>query len=252
MSESPDRRGPESQSDLPIVLQIPPRYSLSLAWLESAEAEEPETEEISTLQSSARDLDQLQKAAGRIKNAPDAVVQTLSLALTTKTQAQFEIADERGHVAGIHRDSDEATSPYNFLINHTWSGIKFSAQLQPVEMGVAAALTLRLADPPHYGDALGKLPSLRASSTATGAGSVETEAKEYHFQLAGQDSADFAATQELRPDQTWILPLRWMTTGIAVAPNSPLRVAAVSLKEVSVPNAPPAPQGGTPSAPAHP
>jgi hypothetical protein len=245
---SADQRGPEVQSDLPIVPQIPPRYALSLTWLESENpgpAAQPPDRAKPAPEPASGDLIELQKAAGLMKDAPGAVLQTLSLALTAKTQAQFEIAEERGAVAGIHRDSDEATSPYNFLIHQTWTGMKLSAQLEQTPQGVSAALNLRLADPPQCDDAVGRLPSLRA-------GAPETEAKEYHFQVAGQTSADFAATQALRPGQTRLLPLTWRTTGIAASQNARLRQVAVSLKEAPAPAAETAPQGSAPSTPVHP
>ena len=125
-----------------------------------------------------------------MKDAPDAVLQTLSLALTAETQARFEIAEERGYVAGIHRESDAPAGAYSFLINQTWAGVKLSAQLARRPQGVSADLNLRLADPPQCDDAVGKLPSLRADAP-------QAETKEYHFQVAGQTSADFAATLAL-------------------------------------------------------
>jgi hypothetical protein len=245
---SADRRGPEVQSDLPIVPQIPPRYALSLTWLESENARpaaQPPDRAAPALEPASDDLIELQKAAGLMKDAPGAVLQTLSLALTAKTQAQFEIAEERDAVAGIHRDSDEATSPYNFLIHQTWTGMKLSAQLEQTPQGVSANLNLRLADPPQCDDAVGWLPSLRA-------GAPETEAKEYHFQIASQTSADFAAIQALRPGQTRLLPLTWQTTGIAAPHDARLRQVAVSLAEASAPAAETAPQGSAPGAPVHP
>ena len=112
---SAERRGPEqAESDLPIIPQIPPRFALSLIWLE---AEKPPPAAPRPARANPApgpapdDLDELQKAAAQIKDSPDAVMQTLSLALTVKTPAQFEVADERGYVAGIHRDSDETIEP---------------------------------------------------------------------------------------------------------------------------------------------
>ena len=245
---SADRRGPEeAQSDLPIVPQIPPRYALTLTWLESENAgppAQPPDRPKPAPEPATGDAGELQKAAGRMKDAPDAVLQTLSLALTLKTQAQFEIAEERGYVAGIHRDSEEAMSPYNFLINRTWTGMKLSAQLEPTPQGVAAALNLRLADPPQCDAAVGKLPWLRP-------GAPEAEAREYHFQVARQASADFAATQILKPGQTRLLPLTWSTAG-AASQNAPLRPVAVSLNVPPAPAAETPPQGSAPSAPVHP
>jgi hypothetical protein len=247
---SADRRGLEqAQSDLPIVPQIPPRYALSLAWLESENAgpaPQPPDRAKPAPGPAPDDCAELQKAAGRMKDAPGVVAQTLSFALTVKTQAQFEIAEEHGYVAGIHPDSDEAVSPYNFLINQTWSGLKLSARLEPAPQGVSADLNLRLADPPQCDNAVGKLPSLRA-------GAPKTEAKEYHFQVAGQTTADFAAILTLPPGQTRLLPLTWHATGVAASQNARLRPVAVSLKEP-----PPAtaaetpPQGSAPGATVHP
>jgi len=240
---SADRRGPEeAPSDLPIVPHIPPRCALSLTWLES---ENPGPAAKPASEPAADDLAELQRAVGRMKDAPDAVLQTLSLALTVETQAQFEIAEERGYVAGIHPVSDAGTNAYSFLINQAWAGVKLSAQLARAPQGVSADLNLRLADPPQCDDAVGKLPSLRA-------GAPETEAKEYHFQVAGQTSADFVATLALRPGQTRLLPLTWHTTSIATSQNARLRPVAVSLKEPPAPAAEAAPQAGAPSAPVHP
>jgi hypothetical protein len=243
------RRGPEEpRSDLPIVPQIPPRCALSLAWLESENAgpaAQPPDRAQPTPGPAPDDCAELQKAAGRMKDAPGAVVQILSFALTAKTQAQFEIADERGYVAGIHPDSDEAMSPYNFLINQTWSGLKLSAQLETTPQGVSADLNLRLADPPQCDNAVGPLPPLRPSPP-------ETKAQEYHFQRAGQTSADFAAILTLRPGQTWLLPLTWHTTGVAASQNPRLRPVAVSLKEPPAPPAETPPQGSVPAGTLHP
>jgi len=165
---SAERRGPEEpQSDLPIVPQIPPRFALTLTWLESEQAgppAQPPDRAKPAPGPAPDDLGVLQEAAGRMKGAPGAVMQTLSLALTVKTQAQFEVAEERSYVAGIHRDSDETMSPYNFLIQQTWSGVKLSAQLEPMPKGVSADLNLRLADPPQLNDAVGKLPLMRAGA----------------------------------------------------------------------------------------
>jgi hypothetical protein len=245
---SADRRGPEVQSDLPIVPQIPPRYALSLTWIDSGPAfmsEGPRDRAKPAPEPAPADWGEFQKTAGWMKDSPCVVLQTLSLALTAKTQAQFEIAEERDAVAGIHRDSDEATSPYNFLINRTWTGMKLSAQLEQMPQGVSVDLNLRLANPPQFDDAVGRLPSLRA-------GAPETEAKEYHFQIAGQTSADFAAIQALRPGQTRLLPLTWQTTGLAASQNGWLHQVAVSLAEAPAPAAETAPQGSAPGAPVHP
>jgi hypothetical protein len=243
---SADRRGPaEVPSDLPIVPVIPQRYALSLTWLESedtAPAAKPPDRAKPAPDPASADLAELQKAVGRMKDEPEAVLQTLSLGLTVQTQARFEIAEQRGYVAGIHRDSDAPTSAYSFLINQTWAGVKLSAQLERRPQGVSADLNLRLADPPQCDDAVGKLPSLRADAP-------EAETREYHFQAAGQTSADFAAVQSLRPGQTRLLPLTWHTTGIATSQSARLRTVAVSLKE---PAAETAPQGSAPSAPVHP
>ncbi len=242
---SAERRGPEqAESDLPIIPQIPPRFALSLIWLE---AEKPPPAAPRPARANPApgpapdDLDELQKAAAQIKDSPDAVMQTLSLALTVKTPAQFEVADERGYVAGIHRDSDETMSPYNFLIRQTWAGVKLSAQLEAMPQGVSADVNLRLADPPQYDDATGKLPSLRPGET-------EKEAKEYHFQVAGQAEADFAAVLPLQPGQTRLLPLTWHASGISTSQNARLRPVAVTLKEPPAPAAEPPPQGGAPGA----
>ncbi|MGD0999907.1 MAG: hypothetical protein ABSA67_04330 [Candidatus Brocadiia bacterium] len=246
---SADRRGPEAaESDLPIVLQIPPRFALSLTWLESesaAPAAQPPDRATPPPAPAPDDLAELQKAAGQMKGAPGAVVQTLGLALTVKTQVQFEVAEEGGYVAGIHRDSDETMSPYNFLVNQTWSGVKFSAQLEQMPQSLSADLALRLADPPQYDDALGKLPSLRA-------GAPEKEARDYHFQVAGQTEADFAAVLSLQPGQTRLLPLSWHTRGIATSQNARLRPVAVTLEEPPAPAAETPPQGGAPGATVHP
>jgi hypothetical protein len=93
------------------------------------------------------------------------------------------------------------------------------------------------------------LPAGGVGAPAGGVGAPEAETKEYHFQVAGQTSADFAATQVLQPGQTRLLPLSWRTTGIAVSLKAPLRQAAVSLKEASVPAEP---QASGSSAPGHP
>jgi ribosome modulation factor len=165
--------------------------------------------------------------ARRIQGQPDAVAQTLSLALTVKTQARFEVAEERGYVAGIHRDSEKPDSPYNFLINRTWTGARLSAQLAPGgpgAPGMSAALNLRLADPPQYADALGHLPSVSP-------GPPEEEAKEYHFQVASQTSADYAATEVFRLGHTRLLPLTWHTTGAAASQSAWLRSVAAILQE---------------------
>ncbi len=246
---SADRRGPaEARSDLPIVPQNPPRFALSLTWLDSGNAgpAAPAADRAKPAsEPAAGDSAQLQDAAARMKDAPDAFAQTLGLALTAKTQAQFEIAAERDYVAGIRRDSDAPDSPYSFLINHTWAGVKLSAQLEPVPNGMSATLNLRLADPPHYDDALGELPSLRADS-------AETEVKEYHFQAAAQSSADFAVILPLQPGQTRLLPLTWRTTGNGASSNARLRPVAVSLKEMPASAAETPPQVSPSAAPAHP
>jgi hypothetical protein len=180
-----------------------------------------------------------------MKDAPGAFAETLSLALTAKTQAQFEIAEERGYVAGIRRDSDAPESPYSFVVNQTWAGAKLSARLEPALKGVSATLNLRLADPARCEDSLGKLPSLRPDSP-------ETQVKEYHFQVAGQASADFASTQFLQPGQTWLPPMTWRASGNGALQNARLRPVAISLKEMPPPAAEPPPQGGPAGAPAHP
>ena len=284
---SAERRGPEARSDLPIVPQIPPRYALSLTWLESQDAAPPAQPPApakpatSTAGKSAQDdLAELQQAAGWMKDAPEAVVQTLAMALTTGTQTQFEVAEERACVAGLHQDSTDAASPYNFLIQKTWSGIKLSAQLNPAPQAgkpstslpagrvagpavkpatqdISAALTLRLATLPQFDDAVGQLPSLRAAmpaggSPASGAAAPEPDVKEYHFQIPGQASAGFAATRLLQPGQTRLQPLAWHTTGLPAAPNASLRLAAVTLSEAPAPAAEPPPQSSAPAAPAHP
>lgn len=243
---SAERRGPEqAESDLPIIPQIPPRFALSLTWLESGKAPPAADRGKPAPGPAPDDLDELRQAAAQMKDAPDAVMQTLSLALTVKTPARFEVAEERGYVAGIHRDSDETMSPYNFLIQQTWSGVKLSAQLEPMPQGLSADLNLRLADPPQYDDATGKLPSLRP-------GAPEKEAKEYHFQVAGQTAADFAAVLGLRPGQTRLLPLTWHASGISISQNARLRPVAVTLKEPPAPAADAPPQRGAPGAAAHP
>jgi hypothetical protein len=229
---STERRGPEeAPSNLPIVPQIPPCYALSLIWLEAgnpAPAEQPPKGAVQAPRRqtarAATDWDSLLKMARRIQDQPDAAAQTLSLALTVKTQAQFEVAEERGYVAGIHPDSEKPASPYDFLINRTWTGAKLSAQLAPGAPGMSAALNLRLADPPQYADALGPLPSLSP-------GTPEKEAKEYRFQAASQTSADYAATEVLRLGHTRLLPLTWQTTGTAASQNAPLRSVAAILQE---------------------
>jgi hypothetical protein len=247
---SADRSGSEqAQSNLPIVPRIPPRYALSLAWLESENpgpTPQPLNRAKPAPEPAPDDCAELQKAATRMKGAPSVIAQTLSFALTVKTQAQFEIADEHGYVAGIHRDSDQAMSPYNFLINQSWSGLKLSARLESAPQGVSADLNLRLADPAQCENAVGKLPSLRA-------GAPETEAKEYHFQVAGQTSADFAAILTLPPGQIRLLPLTWQATGIAASQKAGLRLAAVSLKEPPpAPAVETPPQGSAPGATVHP
>ena len=123
--------------------------------------------------------------------------------------------------------------------------MKLSAQLEPMPQGLSADLNLRLADPPQYDDAIGKLPSLRP-------GAPEKEAKEYHFQVAGQTAADFAAVLGLRPGQTRLLPLTWHATGISISQNARLRPVAVTLKEPPAPAADAPPQRGAPGAAAHP
>ena len=246
---SAERRGPEeARSDLPIVPQIPPRYALSLTWINSGEAgpaQPPPDREKPAAEPGPGDSAELQKAAAQMKGAPGAFAETLSLALTAKTQAQFEIAEERGCVAGIRRDSDAPESPYSFIVNQAWAGVKLSARLEPVAKGVSATLNLRLADPPHCEGSLGKLPSLRP-------GSPETEVKEYHFQVATQASAEFASTQLLQPGQTWLPPMTWRTTGNGASQNARLRLVAISLKEMPAPAAETPPQGGPSGAPAHP
>jgi hypothetical protein len=232
---SAERRGPqEAPSDLPIVPRIPPRYALTLTWLESRNAA-PTAQSPQRANPAPGDWDALVKMARGLEGDPDAVAQTLSLALTANTQAQFEVAEERGYVAGIHPDSAEAASPYDFLIHQTWTGMKLSAQLEPAPQGVSAALNLRLADPPQFRDAVGKLPSLQP-------GAPETEGAEYHLQSAAQTSAEFAATEILRPGQIRLLRPTWQTTGAGAAPNARRRAAAVILQETAAPPAETPPQ----------
>ena len=232
---SAERRGPEeAPSDLPIVPQIPPRYVLSLTWLESGDTA-PEAQPPKRAKPAPEDREELLSLAGQLQDDPDAVMQTLSLALTVKTQAQFEVSEEHGYVAGLHRDSDEPASPYDFLVNKMWSGVKLSAQLDAAPQGVSAALNLRLADAPRFDDALGKLPSLLPAAP-------EAEAKEYHFQVAGQTAADFAATEVFRLGQIRLLPLMWQTTGPGASQDERLRAAAVSLQAAAAPPAETPPQ----------
>ena len=94
------------------------------------------------------------------------------------------------------------------------------------------------------------MPASGAGAPASGTAAPEPEAKEYHFQVAGQTSADFAATQILQPDEVQILPLTWHMTGSAASQNGRRLQAEVILKETPAPVMAPVPQTTAPAAPA--